>query len=306
MPDELFRQIVEQLSPPGTPSLRTACAKHLWRPRAHRAVGRLPPASQDRSAGFKFQLFRERPEHRGGGPERQLRGLRQTGGADPRNLVLCRENEHSSRDSLPPADLPVWPCRDFAAGPAAGSADPAEPDLPWLRRPADAAGHPELLERGVQPAVHPGRRAGPLEGAAGSLGQHLLPRRVPDRLHLVLLPLGAERLGPVLGPPADDLCVHGDPRQRDRGADRRAGRQAAALAAGRARRAEPADLDAGRRSQALRLGAVLSLHRLAADVLAVAAEIHRDLSTGSSPRASTCWPSCWSTTTPRSIRRCAS
>ena len=41
--------------------------------------------------------------------------------------------------------------------------------------------------------------------------------------------------------------------------------------------AEPADLAAGRRSPALRLGAVLSLRRPAADVLAVSAEVQRHL-----------------------------
>ena len=70
--------------------------------------------------------------------------------------------------------------------------------------------------------------------------------------------------------------------------------------------AEPADLAADRRSPALRLGAVLSLRRAAADVLAVCRRSTAAPGTGSSPRACTCSPRCWSTSTPRSIRRCTS
>ena len=46
----------------GRPCGRPVGPKHQWRPRAHRAVGRGPPASQDRSAVQRSHLLRERAE----------------------------------------------------------------------------------------------------------------------------------------------------------------------------------------------------------------------------------------------------
>ena len=70
-----------------------------------------------------------------------------------------------------------------------------------------------------------GRRAGPAIFSPRPVGRPVFPRRVPDRLQLVLLPLESERRRPVLGSPADVDRVHGDPGECHRGADRREGGQ---------------------------------------------------------------------------------
>ena len=95
---------------------------------------------------------------------------------------------------------------------------------------------PFILVGALGPAILPPR----------PVGRRVLPRRVPDRVQLVLLPLEAERRRPVLGPPADVGRVHGDPGERRSrsGSTRRVG-QAAALAAGRARHRQPAGVAAG-------------------------------------------------------------
>ena len=188
------------------------------------------------------------------------------------------------------------------------SADPAAAGLSPVRRPARRCSASRISGTWCPTcrSSWSARSACDIFAATCRRGM-FLSRRVPDRLQLVLLPLESERRRAVLGSPADVDRVHGDPVERRRGTDRRQGR--AGCCSGRWSLlgiVEPAGVAADRRPAALRLGAVLSVPRAAADVLAVPAEVQRHLVLGCAARAGICLPSCWNTPTRRSIRRCTS
>ena len=182
------------------------------RPRAHRAVGRGPPASGTGRRYRQFQLF-----SRAGGPYGQGPGSSIIWGcwqaiASGQIAVLWKANGASRGDSIPSADVPVRLGGGFAAGPVC-----CVPPIPQSQIYHGFADQRTLL--GIPnfwnvvsnlPFI--------LVGALGLQyvrrdlsARRVLPRRVPDRLQLVLLPLESERRRPVLGSPADVGRVHGDP-----------------------------------------------------------------------------------------------
>ena len=148
---------------------------------------------------------------------------------------------------------------------------------PRLRRRADDVRHPELLERGVEPAVHPGRRRwgcarvrGNLVSQRVVLGVLLPPASAHPTItgHPTTIGLLWDRLPMAIAFMAALAYVI------EERIDERIG-QMLLWPLIRARHRQPAGLDQDRRPAALCLGAVLSLRGAAADVLAAGAEVHR-------------------------------
>ena len=194
------------------------------RPRAHRAVGRGPPASRTGRRYVNSSSFRERADHTGRAPDRQSFGACRGRRKRPnRRAMKAKWGLQGRFDPIRWCSCSVWRrCRCWACCSFRRSRSRR-----IYHRFADqqtllgipnfwnvVSNLPFILVGAVGSAMLPPR----------SVGGHVLPRRVPDRLQLVLLPLESERRRAVLGPPADGGRVHGDPGQRHRGADRRQGR----------------------------------------------------------------------------------
>src|SRR5712691_1057454 len=180
-----------------------------------------------------------------------------------------RREEKSTCPYLPRPDGGIT-CRIAVA-----AADPAGPELSPIRRRARLAGHSERLERHLESSLHRGRRRGACAMSRRRRNHRHLRWNLPDRLRLVLLSLVTERRHLVLGPAADGACLHGNPRQRGRGARERRSGGHSAVAAACNRRAQPVAVALERRFAALWLGAIFSLPGIAADVPAASAEIYR-------------------------------
>ena len=202
--------------------------KTTSRPRAHRAVGRWPPASWTGRRYVNSSSFRERADHTGRAPDRQSFGALEPSQAAKSPCYEANGASGAIR-SIRWCFCSAW--RRFRCWACCSSRRSRRGRLSPVRRPADAARHPEFLERRLQPAVHLGRRAG-LHFAATC-------RRL-FFLGVFLTGFSSSyyhwnRTTPaVLGSPADVdrfMAI----LQCRRGADRRQGGQGAALAAGRAR-----------------------------------------------------------------------